>query len=339
MISLGNVSSGQKSPASTLFSASPSSAFRLKWRPSAILALLWLFLIPLISPSILHAEVRCFPPACQEELAFYWGSMPLYQFPSKLDGGGTLSVFTVMTSAGLNKQVTERLGAGIGFSYTYDSYDFSGLTAFRVPRPWSSIHTFAVEVPLSYFVTDKWKLNLVPAGQFSGEMGANFGESLAYGSVMAVSYVFGPQLELGGGVGVYYNLETVTVYPYIILKYHLSDRVAVSTPFPGGPAGPAGFEISYNLNDHWGIGVGGAYRAPRFRLERNGPLPNGVGEHRSIPIFARLSYVHSKAFKIDFYGGASFFNEVKIDNSEGDEIYRTQQYVSPLLALMISGTL
>jgi len=294
--------------------------------------------ISLTFPSVLPAQMSCYPMECKEVLTFSWGVMPLYRFPSHVDGGGTLSVFSVIASAEVSKQITEKLGGGVRFGYVYDSYKFSGLTAFPVPRPWSSVHTFAIDGPLVYSLNDKWKALLIPTVQFSGEDGAPFGDSLSYGGVVGVSHVFGPKVELGIGIGVYYNLAQVTVYPYPIFIIELDSRIRLTNPFPAGPAGPAGAVLSYLFNKHWSVGVGGAYSSPRFRLTQNGPIPKGIGEYQSVPIFAQLTYEHSPAFKVDAYGGVSLFNQITIDDRDGEQLYRSQQDVAPLMGLRISGT-
>ena len=310
---------------------------RPKRRLPAVLALLAWLICMLVVPGVQAARVKPYPEP-MERLEFSWTGLALYQFPSHVDGGGSLSVLTLIFSADLSKQVNEKLGAGVRFSYIFDDYNFSGLTAFPVPHPWSSVHTFGIDFPLIYSLNDKWKLHLIPTGQFSGEDGARFGSSLSYGGVVAVSHVFGPNLELGMGLGVYSNLATISVYPYPIVEIKLGERFKFTNPFPAGPAGPAGGELAYSLNKHWAIGVGGAYRSPRFRLDSNGPLRNGIGEYRSIPIFARLTYEQSHALKIDVYGGVSLFNEIYIHKSNGDEIYRSQQDLAPLIGLSISGS-
>jgi hypothetical protein len=102
-----------------------------------------------------------------------------------------------------------------------------------VPHPWSSVHTFGIDFPLIYSLNDAWKIHLIPTGQFSGEDGAKFGAALAYGGVVEVSHVFGPNLELGMGLAVYSNLATVSVYPYPIVETKISERFKftnLSTP-------------------------------------------------------------------------------------------------------------
>jgi hypothetical protein len=312
----------------------------LRWRPLIVLVLFTLFL-PLISPAgLLAAQMGKVCPSPSENANFYWMVTPLYQFGSKVDGGGSLSVFTLMFNAGANKQVNEKLEAGLDFTYIYDSYSFSGMTGFRVPYPWSSIHTFGLSVPLVYSVDRDciWKVYLTPTGQFQGESTATFGDALVYGGAIGASYKFTPKIELGLGIAGYYNLAQVSFFPYPIVNIKISDRIQITNPFGASPAGPGGGVVNYKLTEHWGVGLGGAYRSYRFRLDHNGSIPGGVGQYRSCPVFAALSYTQSPALRIDFYGGATLFNKIYIDDHGGDELFRTKQNAAPLIGLTASGT-
>jgi hypothetical protein len=298
--------------------------------------------LPLVFPSLLlAAQLQRMCPHPHENLQLFWTGVPLYQFPSKLDGGGNLSVFTMMLDLEVNKQVTDRLGAGVSITYIFDDYRFSGLTSFRVSNPWNAIHTAGFAAPLFYSLNEActWNLTLIPTIQYAGEGGARFGDALSYGGVVGLSRVIGPNLELGLGLGAYYNLAAVSVYPYPIVKFKLGKGFNFTSPFIASPAGPAGGDLSYSLNDHWDIGVGGAYRSYRFRLNYRGPIPNGIGNYRSCPLFARVAYTQSDAFKAEFYAGVSLFNKIYIDDRKGNEFYRSNQKVAPLIGLSISGTL
>ena len=320
------------------------AAFGQRWRSSVIIALFTLF-VPMIFPSgllagILSTRSGTVCPSPNQDMSFYWMAVPLYQFGSKVDGGGSLSVFTLITGAGLNKQVTNKLEAGLDLTYIYDSYSFSGMTGFRVPYPWSSIHTFGLDVPLTYSVNDDctWKIYLVPTGQFTGESNANFGDSLVYGGAIGVSHVFTPKIEVGLGVAAYYYLAQVSIFPYPIFKIKISDRIQITNPFGASPAGPGGGVLYYKLNEHWSVGVGGAYRSYRFRLDHNGPIPGGIGQYRSCPVFASVAYQQSPGLRIELFGGATLFNQIKIDDHGGDELFRTKQNASPLIGLSASGS-
>jgi|UniRef100_A0A7V6A605 hypothetical protein len=316
---------------------------RARGQSAAIIVLLTLFL-SLIFPSGLLAElpvsrVAKVCPAPDQNLTFSYTAVPLYQFGSKVDGGGSLSVFTLIFSAGVKKQENEQLKAGLDFTYIYDGYSFSGMTGFRVPYPWSAIHTFGLDVPLIYFVTQDctWKIYLVPTGQFSGESTATFGDALVYGGSFGVSHVFSPKVELGIGLAGYYNLAQATFFPYPIVKIKISDRIQITNPFGASPAGPGGGVLNYKLTQHWSVGLGGAYRSYRFRLDHNGPIPGGIGQYRSCPVFATLGYQQSPAFRAEIYAGATLWNKIYIDDHGGDELLRTKQNAAPMLGFSASG--
>jgi hypothetical protein len=316
------------------------TTFGLRWRTLAVLAVFTLVL-PLISPSgLLAAELGKVCPDGAENMNFSWMVTPLYQFGSKVDGGGSLSVFTLILGAGVNKQVNEKLKAGLNFTYIYDSYSFSGMTGFRAPYPWSSIHTFGLDVPLVYSVNNDctWKIYLVPTGQFSGESTATFGDALIYGGAVGVSHVFTPNIELGLGVAGYYNLAEVSFFPYPIVRIKISDRIQITNPFGASPAGPGGGVLNYKLTEHWSVGIGGAYRSYRFRLEHNGPIPGGIGQYRSCPVFVAVAYQQSPALRAELYAGATLFNKIYIDDHGGDELFRTKQNAAPMLGLGVSGS-
>ena len=178
---------------------------------------------------------------------------------------------------------------------------------------------------------------IIPTGQFAGEFDARFGDSLVYGGGVAVRYTFGPRFRLGVGVAGYYYLEQARVFPFLVINLKLSDRIRITNPFRLGPAGPAGIILSYQLNPKWDIGVGGAYRSYRFRLDYNGPIPNGIGQYNSFPLFVRLGYTFTPNCTLGLYGGLSIYNHLRVEDRDGDELYDSGQNVSPLIGASISG--
>jgi hypothetical protein len=303
-------------------------------RLSALLALGAVLILAF--PTLLLAEVEGFPEPTPEG-SLTLRVMPVYQFPSHVDGGGTLAVFSLYSYADFSKQINDKLGVGLSLNYHFDNYDFSGLTAFYVPRPWKEVQHAGFSVPIFYTIDDKWEFILIPQGQFSGEFGARFGDALVYGGGAAVRYTFGPNVILGVGVAGYYYLEQARVFPFFIVNLKLSDRITLSNPFRLSPAGPAGLIVSYQLNQQWEVGVGGAIRSYRFRLDYGGPLPNGIGEYSSFPLFARLAYKPTPDLTVGIYGGLSVYNRLRVENRRGDELYESGQDVAPLIGASISG--
>jgi len=289
-----------------------------------------------VFPTLLWAEGEGYPESSRD-IRFSLSVTPTYQFPAHVDGGGKLSVVSYHLRADAKKQINPELGLGLGLTYEFDDYHFSGVTAFPVGVPWKQVQRLGISVPIFYSFADKWMLLIVPSAQFSGELGAKFGDALSYGGVVSASYAFRPNLNLGVGVGAYSNLEKVSVFPFLAVNWQITDQLRLTNPFRTSPAGPAGLELSYNLNRSWEIGVGGAYRSYRFRLDQNGSIPNGIGESRRVPIFARLSYNLSPAFGADLYGGATIINKLWLDAPNGNDLYSTKYAVAPLVGLTLRG--
>ncbi len=132
-------------------------------------------------------------------------------------------------------------------------------------------------------------------------------------------------------------IEQVKVFPYPVIKWQITERLRLTNPFRTSPAGPAGLESSYALTRQVTVGVGGSYRSHRFRLDAGGPLPDGIGEYKTIPAFVRLSYNPIPALGIDLYGGVSFLNKLYVNDPGGDNLYRTRHNVAPLVGASLSG--
>lgn len=262
----------------------------------------------------------------------------VYQFPTNLDSGGKMKVMNYQFSAGLRKQLSKDLGLRLGLTYALDDYHFSGHMAFPGRTYWDQVHRLGGAVALQYDFTDRWDITIAPSVEFSGESGARIGKSLIYGGYIATSYDFDPTLTLGVGVGTYFGIEKTSVFPYIVVNWKITDRLKLTNPFTTSPAGPAGLELSYKLDPKWEVGVGGAYRSSRFRLDEDFPAWNGVGEYRRIPIFARLSYKACPSFTIDLYGGASFMNKVWQYDQNGNELSATKADAAPLIGLTLKAS-
>jgi hypothetical protein len=295
-----------------------------------------LLLAALTLPGAALAQVEGYPdPAPRPQ--FSLSVTPVYQFPAHLGGGGTLSLTGVLVSADVVKQFDRRLGVGLSFNYDFFGYTFSGDTGFPVNQPWAEVQRLGFSLPVFLGLSETWQLLVTPTAQFSGEIGADWGESMIYGGSLVLLNTKNKKRIFGIGLGGYAHLEEIRIFPFPVIKWQITDRLRLANPFRSGPAGPAGLELSYALKKPWEIGLGGAYRSYRFRLDARGPVPHGIGEHSTIPVFVRLSYKPAPVFGVDVYAGATFLNKLYLDDRDGDNLYRTKHSVAPLLGASVSG--
>jgi len=285
-----------------------------------------------VLPSTSCAQTDGYNPA-GNSVNFSFSASTVYQFNANIDDGGTLHVARYNAALDLSGRASRDLRLGLSLAYEYDDYDFSGLTKFPVARPWSEVNRFGISAPVHYTFTDNWKLFVSPSVQWAGESHAKWDDALSYGAVAGISYKIRPDAVIGLGAGVYSNIEDTTVFPYITVNWQMTERLRLINPFRTSPAGPAGLELVYAIDKYWETGLGAAYRSYRFRLEENGPIPNGIGEYKTVPVFARFPYKFTLQIYIDAYGGATFVNKIYIEDQDGDELFSTKTDIAPLIGL------
>ncbi len=262
----------------------------------------------------------------------------LYQFRSNLDGGGDVSASQVALGIGGGTRLSDQTSLGLRLTYDREEYNFTNATGFAVPNPWNQIDKVGLSARLGYKVSDTWSVNAGPVIQYAGEDGARFNDSLLYGGTVSASYRVNPNLMVGFGAGVFYRLEETKVFPSLIVSWKINDRLRLGNSYRLGPAGPAGLELSYKADENWELAAGGGHRSSRFRLDRNGSTPGGIGENTSWPVYGRVSRKLGSAFHVDLFGGAAFGGKMKLQDSRGNDINSVSYNTAPLLGLNLRST-
>jgi hypothetical protein len=270
-------------------------------------------------------------------IRFSASASPYYQGNTGLGDGAEFRLSILFTRFDVAMPVSRRTLVGLGISYDIHDYEFSGSPSLGAAQPWNDMRRIGLAFPIVSRVAESWVLNVVPSVNSFGESGSDFGESVAYGGTVAGLRVFRRDRSIGLGLGAFDQLEELFVFPFLAIKWNLTERLSLANPFRAGPTGPAGVELIYELGKQWRIAGGGAYRSARFRLSEQGAVPNGVGENTGIPLFARLQKQFGKAIRLDLYGGAVLFGKLRLEDESGNELASDDYDAAPLLALTLSG--
>lgn len=250
---------------------------------------------------------------------------PAYEGKGDLDQGGDFSVSRAVVRAGVTGQAAPGVGAGVTLNYDYHDYSFSRPAAFGGVAPWNIVQRYGVAVPLGFELRDGWSLGVAPSVDWFRENGADTGDALVWGANVSAIRRFADGNRIGLGIGAYDQIEKTSVFPFLIVDWRLSDRWRLINPLPAGPSGPAGLELDYVLGGGWEIGVGGAYRKLRFRLSDSGPVPDGVGEERGVPLYLRVTRDLGRQFAFHFWAGAVVAGEFRVEDSSGSRL-RTEDF-------------
>ena len=151
----------------------------------------------------------------------------------------------------------------------------------------------------------------------------------------AATYRASRDFAIGFGAGVFYRLEETTVFPSLLVSWKITDRLYLGNSYRLGPVGPAGLEVTYFLDKDWQLGAGGGYRWLRFRLDSTGPIPSGIGENDSWPVYMRLSRRLWQKVSIDLFGGAAFGGKLRLEDRGGNEINSVSYNTTPLAGLTL----
>ncbi|MEJ2673463.1 MAG: DUF6268 family outer membrane beta-barrel protein [Deltaproteobacteria bacterium] len=264
------------------------------------------------------------------------------QFPAHVTAGGTVRLFDVYAQGGYSQSVTEKLQIGLAANYEFAEFRFTGMNRFYNPRPWSDVYIFGAALPVMYNLKDKWNLSgkwtvlVVPLAQEGAEPGANWSRAVSYGGAVGVVYTFGKDRTIGVGVGALDNLAQAAVFPLIGVVWKFNEHLRLNTPYRAGPGGFGGLELTYIVNEDLELAVGVSYQSKRFRLSERNINRAGIGEYDNIPLVARVSYRLFRPLEVSVYGGASVFNQISIDDSKGNQLFKTHANVAPFVGVGLS---
>lgn len=250
-----------------------------------------------------------------------------------LDGGGDFSANGVIAKGTLGRAFGPSVTAALTLSYAYEDWSFGTPNAFGGAAPWTSLNAPSIGANLRYRWSDQLALFVSPQVTWNYESGASAGDGLSYGAAFGAIYSYSKTLTLGVGAAAFRQVNRTNIFPFVIVNWQITDRLTLSNPLEAGPTGGPGVELTYSIDDRWEAGLGVAFRDTRFRLKRDGPTPNGIGEDKGVPLFAHVAFSPTKALTVDFYAGAILNGRLKVLDSNGSTVTSSDYNTQPVLGV------
>ena len=302
----------------------------------AILAL-WLVFAEMAVPFRSDAQSTASGGRDRSKTMVRFSYTPIYQFETDLDSGGSFDVQRHFLRFDVSRFIDRHWTVGLGLSLDYERWDFSGIKGLAGVDLWDEIFRPGVSLPIFYSTGGKWRFGIIPSIDFSGASGAEVGESISYGAVLSAAYAVGPNLMLGLGAGVFDRLDQSEVFPYVVIDWKINERLRLTNPFQAGPVGPAGLELVYAPNGSWEMGVGGAYRSYRFRLDDSSAVADGIGEVDFWAPFLRVGWRLGGKYRFDINGGAMVGGSITIEDENGNRLGQTDYDTAPFVGVTLKG--
>ncbi|MBT8484849.1 MAG: hypothetical protein HKO59_00605 [Phycisphaerales bacterium] len=240
----------------------------------------------------------------------------LYQITSKFDAGGDVDVHRTGLRFSASRKLSEEASLSFNFGYELNAYDFDGVTSFAgADDPWDSVQFYNLRLQYSYAINHDLTVFAGPVFQIARETGADWDDSWIAGGYGGASLRVDDDLTVGAGIGVTSQIqESARFYPIIIVNWELAqDFQLVSSNSVMG----SGLEVRWNLDRDSVLGVGGAFQFRRFRLDKDGIAPDGVGEETGVTIWARLNRQVNAGFEYSLWGGIVVGGEAELELGNG----------------------
>ncbi|RYV02539.1 hypothetical protein SOPP22_08405 [Shewanella sp. OPT22] len=210
---------------------------------------------------------------------------------------------TWMLSADSNFQLAQRWKLGFSFGYENENFDWDialpTLPISTAIAPWDKVKTVKASVTLSHILDRNWILSATPIIQSSYVDGLSMSDAHSYGIVTSGLYRFESGNMVGVGVAYTNDLNRVRTTPYLAINWKINDNWKLGNPFKSDFSGPAGLELSYQLNRDVSFGIGGTLKRDRF-------LVNGEdisAEIEETVTFIRASWDITPQFIASVYAG------------------------------------
>ena len=273
----------------------------------------------------------------RSKTSYRFSYTPIYQFETDLDSGGSFDVQRHFMRFDISRFIDRHWTVGLGLSLDYERWNFSDIAGLAGVDLWDEIFRPGISLPVFYSTGSQWRFGFIPSIEVAGASGAEADESLSYGAVLSAAYVFGPDLMVGLGVGVFDRLDQSEVFPYVVIDWKINDGLRLTNPFRAGPVGPAGLELVFAPNKNWEMGMGGAYRSYRFRLDDSSAVADGIGEVDFWAPFLRLGWRMGERYRLDFNGGALVGGSIAIEDENGNKLGNTDYDTAPFIGVTLKG--
>ncbi|WP_157640323.1 TonB-dependent receptor [Lamprocystis purpurea] len=270
-----------------------------------------------------------------------WGlsieALGAHQFSADLDGGGTVAMDETALRIGVSRRLTPSLRLGLNLGYVELAYDFAaGAQELAAAAPWSNIRSAQAGVSLNARLGDRWTLFVLPSMRWAAEDGAALEDGAFGGVLAAASYRVSDRLTIGPGFGAFSKIEgDASLFPILAVDWKITDTLSLNTG--GGLAasrGP-GLALEWRPADAWTLSLGARYENERFRLNDQGPAPNGVGQDRSIPVYLGVVRTLGRFVNLSLIAGAKTAGNLRLENAQGDTLADADYATAPFAGVTL----
>lgn len=284
------------------------------------LAVLMTALALLLAAQNLHAQT-----APRSPWIFSFDVGGLHQSEADLkDREGDFAVDRWFARAGVDYAWDRRHSLGVSVGGGSSDYTFGDLSGSQAP--WGKVEDFRLALTGRFAISDTGTAMIIPTVRLNGEEGASSSDSDTLGLFAAAFWRVSDTLSIGPGLGVFSQLKGGTrVFPILAIDWDIGERWKLSTGRGLAASQGPGLTLSYRLNPAWSFGLAGRYERIEFRLNDEGPAPDGVGRDESLPLVLSATLEPNPMLTLSAFGGIEFGGRLKLYDDQ-DELIEESDY-------------
>jgi len=241
-----------------------------------------------------------------------------YAFESSLDDSDAdVAVARAGLILNFGLPINERFRMSLNTDVEASNYTFdSGPAAGAFDDPFDNVYRFRFSPGFYYGVNQRWGILGGGIIELAGESDADVGDSATYGGFVGARHAFNEKFALTGGVQVKTRIEDNLLFiPIIGFEWNVNSRVTLSTSGPG-----FGLRLNAVLNEQWSFSAAASWEVRDFRLAEDAPIASGIARDERVPVIVGFIFKPKPAITLSLYGGAIVWQELSLDDSDGDEI-------------------
>ncbi len=250
------------------------------------------------------------------------------------DSPGELSVWRAGAGLEVGVPIGERARLAMLFFGERSWYDFSNATGL-VPGtddPLDETYRIVLRPLLSYQIDEQWGVFGAASLSWGAEDGAELGDAFTVAAFAGVRYAFSKDFSMSLGGGAATQLEDSTEFiPIIGVDWQINERTRLSTTGVEG----LGARLTHGFADHWALVVQGSYESRQFRLADDNALSEGAMRDRRLPLGVGITWAPSKTVAVELMGGVVAWEQLRFDDSNGDDVSEVNADPSPFVRVMV----
>ncbi|MEL7472228.1 MAG: DUF6268 family outer membrane beta-barrel protein [Planctomycetota bacterium] len=244
-----------------------------------------------------------------------------HHLQADLDDEGDLAVSRVASAIGVGGRIGNQVDAQLTFASEFSFYDFDGATSFDADGdPFDTTYQYDINGFLRGQIDPRWGWFAGGGVTWAGEAGASASQNLRGRGFGGVTYAVSDNLRVGLGVGAFSRLEDSTlIVPIPTLRWQIDERSSLATGGEGGIGG-LGVRYTYRPNEQWALFAQGRFVGREYRLDDDGPIPEGVARDDRIELSVGANYNATPNLSLNARVGFDVFSEIEIDDRSGNQI-------------------